>query len=179
MKREDLRNLGLTDEQVGAVMSLHGSTTADLQAITAERDSLQTQLIQRDSDIDSLKKANKGNKALQDQIKALEDQNASQKTAWEQEKTQLKLEYAVDNALAGAKVRNSKAAKALLNMDDIKFNEDGKLDGIDAQLEAIKESDAYLFDFGTNTQYKPSGGEAAGQDQVAAFQTAFGLDAGK
>lgn len=53
-------------------------------------------------------------------------------------------EAALDMAIMQAKGRNPKAIKALLDMDGITVAEDGTLKGLD--LEALKKSDAYLFE---------------------------------
>ena len=44
-----------------------------------------------------------------------------------------------------AKARNSKAVKALLDMDGLKLN-DGKIIGLDEQLSQIKEENGFLFE---------------------------------
>jgi len=51
---------------------------------------------------------------------------------------------AIDVALLAAKAKNSKALKALLNLDEVKLDGD-KLLGLDAQLESLKKSDPYMF----------------------------------
>lgn len=52
MKREDLKNLGLTDEQIEKVMAEHGKDITSLQekvnGLTSERDGLKSQLDERD-----------------------------------------------------------------------------------------------------------------------------------
>lgn len=53
--------------------------------------------------------------------------------------------YSLDNALKDAKCKNTKALKALLDMEEIKYQE-GKFEGLEKQLETLKESDGYLFD---------------------------------
>ena len=58
-------------------------------------------------------------------------------------------------------------------MDKVKFGDDGKLTGLDDQLAAIKESDAYLFDEGTKQTYNPSNGQPAGNNPVQAMIDAF------
>ena len=45
----------------------------------------------------------------------------------------------------GARARNSKAVKALLDMDGLKLN-DGKIIGLDEQLSQIKEENGFLFE---------------------------------
>lgn len=78
--------------------------------------------------------------------------------------------YSLDSALKDAKCKNTKALKALLDMDSIKY-QDGKLDGLENQLNSLKESDSYLFDiempgntggvgnFGRNNN-NPTGGDS-------------------
>ncbi len=57
----------------------------------------------------------------------------------------LKLDSAVSLALVEAKAKNPKLARAALDMSVIKLDGD-KLLGLNEQLEALKKSDAYLFD---------------------------------
>ena len=52
----------------------------------------------------------------------------------------------MENALSGAKAKNGKAVKVLLNMENVKLDSDGKLIGLSEQLDAIKKSDGYLFE---------------------------------
>lgn len=56
-----------------------------------------------------------------------------------------KLNNYIDLNLTSANVRNLKAVKALLNMDSIKADDKGEFTGLTEQLDALKESDAYLF----------------------------------
>lgn len=56
-----------------------------------------------------------------------------------------KLNNYIDLGLTSANVRNLKAVKALLNMDSIKANDKGEFEGLTEQLDALKESDGYLF----------------------------------
>lgn len=57
----------------------------------------------------------------------------------------VKLESAVNMALVESKVKNTKIAKAALDMSLVKLDGD-KLLGLSEQLENLKKSDAYLFD---------------------------------
>ena len=56
-----------------------------------------------------------------------------------------KLNNYIDLGLTSANVRNLKAVKALLNMDSIKADDKGEYTGLTEQLDALKESDGYLF----------------------------------
>ena len=110
-------------------------------AVQAKKD-LEGQIAQRDADIVELKKS-AGNNTEQQyadlQKKYKQDTEALQKRLNESRK-----HNAVDVAIMQAKGKNTKAIKALLDMDSITLKEDGTLQGLD--LESIKKSDSYLFD---------------------------------
>ena len=56
----------------------------------------------------------------------------------------MQFNHALEGALKGANVRNAKAVKALLNLENIKIDGEAII-GLNEQLEALKESDSYLF----------------------------------
>lgn len=57
---------------------------------------------------------------------------------------------AVELALTQAGARNIKAAKALLDNEKLELSDEG-IKGLEEQLTALKESDAYLFEQDTST----------------------------
>lgn len=77
MKREQLKELGLTDEQLGSVMALHGTTVNELNSnvATAEQQANQykEQLDANQSELDALKKSAKGNEELTTQLSELQE----------------------------------------------------------------------------------------------------------
>ena len=86
--------------------------------------------------------------SMKDLQKTIDELKTAGKTAEQkhaEELCRIRLEGAIDIALMGAKVKNAKAVKALLNMENVKLDEDGKLTGLDEQLEALRKSDDYLF----------------------------------
>lgn len=106
-----------------------------------------------DGKISELNTANQTIKDLQDTIKKFDgvDPEKLKKDVsdWEQKYNndigKLKLDYALETALMASKAKNTKAVKALLNHDEIKLDGD-KLLGLDAQLEAIKKDNDFLFE---------------------------------
>ncbi|MEX3715752.1 phage scaffolding protein [Cytobacillus horneckiae] len=104
---------------------------------------LKDQITSRDNQLEDLKKVDA--EALQQKIKDLQEENNNTKTDYEGKLQKQTFDYALKDALTGAKVRNPKAAKALLDLDSIKLDGE-KLLGLDAQLNTIKESDPYLFE---------------------------------
>ena len=53
---------------------------------------------------------------------------------------------AVDLALTKARARDTAIACAALNLDEVKLDKDGKVAGLDAQLETLKKDKAWLFE---------------------------------
>ena len=156
MKTEFLKSLNLSQEMIDKIMAENGKDIAAEQKkadkIIQERDSyklkaenLEIQVndanaeIQKfkDMDIDGIKKAADDWKETAEKAKADADKQISQ----------MKFDYALSAALTGAKAKNTKAVKALLDMDGLKFNDnDGKIVGLDEQLAQIKTDNDYLFE---------------------------------
>lgn len=78
-------------------------------------------------------------------IEALEQEKAALETAHAEELAAVKRAAAIDLALAAAGARNRKAVRALLDEEAVTLNADGTADGLSAQIEAIRQSDPYLF----------------------------------
>lgn len=154
MKTEFLKSLNLSQEVIDKIMAENGKDIAveqkKAEKVIQERDSyklkaesLETQVndanteIQKfkDMDIDGIKKAADDWKETAEKAKADADKQISQ----------MKFDYALSAALTGAKAKNAKAVKALLDMDGLKSN-DGKIVGLDEQLAQIKADNDYLFE---------------------------------
>ena len=156
MKTEFLKSLNLSQEVIDKIMAENGKDIAveqkKAEKVIQERDSyklkaesLETQVndanteIQKfkDMDIDGIKKAADDWKETAEKAKADADKQISQ----------MKFDYALSAALTGAKAKNTKAVKALLDMDGLNFNDnDGKIVGLDEQLAQIKTDNDYLFE---------------------------------
>ena len=77
MKREELKEQGLNDDQIDFVMAQNGKEVNALNdkinGLTNERDGLQDQINDRDTQLSDLKKSVKDNDDLKNQIKQLQD----------------------------------------------------------------------------------------------------------
>lgn len=149
MTKESLLAMGLSEEQAKKVLeTLDGEYVpkSKFQEVSEENKTLKKSVGDRDKQLEDLKKSSGDNAALQQQISDLQKANADQQKAHEAELSQLKLDNAIDLALSGAKAKNSKAVKAIMDLSKVKIGEDGKLSGFSEQLEALQKSDAYLFD---------------------------------
>lgn len=153
MKRSELEAMGLTKEQVDGIMKINGedienaksASASELTALKAENTSLSSQVKERDTQIDGLKKSAGDNEEMKKQIEQLQADNKAKDEAHAKELAQLKLDNAIDAALTAAGAKNGKAVKALIDVSKVKLGEDGKLTGWDDQIKAVQKSDAYLF----------------------------------
>ncbi|EJC6460065.1 phage scaffolding protein [Listeria monocytogenes] len=165
MKREDLKALGLTDEQIESVMTAYDQSVQSLntQIATLQQSEkeLQSQVSKRDADLKKIQKDNSDNEELKAQIKDLQKENAEQETKYQESIVSIQRDSALNNLLAETKAKNPKAVAALLDNDKIVFK-DGELSGAKEQLEALQKSDGYLFDLGTKQGgYNPPAGSTA------------------
>lgn len=186
MKREELKELGLTDEQIGSIMALHGVTVNELNSrvSTAEQQATQyqEQLEKNQNELNDFKANAKGNEDLTKQLEDLQSRFDEIKTSSEQQIADLKKSSAIDLALTQAGAKNIKAAKALLDSESLELTDEG-LKGLDDQLAALKESDGYLF--GQSEQVPPNpegkkatfgGNPSSGQNvEEDAFAKALGV----
>lgn len=149
MNREELKALGLTDEQINSVMASHGSvvnaTKEELTTVTTDRDSLKEQLTDRDTQLEALTTKATGNAELTAEIEQLKTDNATTASEYQEKLDKQAKDFAVDNYLRDTKAKNIKAVRANLDLDIVKFK-DGELTGLKEQSDALKESDAYLFE---------------------------------
>ncbi|WP_407893507.1 phage scaffolding protein [Lacticaseibacillus sp. N501-2] len=173
MTREELKAMGLSDEQVDQVMASHGKATQKLRdannKLSQQLDEATTGSTEQATQIDDLNKqlkaANKKAGQVDDLSKQLEAANGKL--------NQSTLDAAVNAQLSKAKVRNAKAARALLDPDLLKLDNEGKAPDLTEQIAALKESDGYLFDEGTKNNYKPNSGKGGTPDMTQAMVDAF------
>ncbi len=134
------------DKQVSEQIGKGFVARADYNAKNEAHKTLESQLAERDKQLEDLKKASGDSEALKRQIEELQKANKTAKEEHDKAISDLKFGYALDAALAAAKVRDSLAVKAHLKQDDLKLSEDGKITGLDSQLEKLKTENDYLFE---------------------------------
>ena len=105
---------------------------------------LEADLAARDTQLEQLKNAAGNSEELKAQIEQLQADNKKASEEWQAKMAQMQLDFAIDKALTAAKAKNPKAVKALLDLEKVKLDGEQLL-GLDDQLKAIQQSDAYLF----------------------------------
>lgn len=179
MKREELKELGLNDDQIAAVMTLYGKEVNPLKeqvdSLTSERDNLKQQVSDRDGQLDDLRKNAGKNEELQATIKQLQDDNKAAAAKYQNDLAAKEKGFKIEGALRDAKARNVKAVLSLIDTDKVSVQKDGTLDGLTDQIAAVKQSDSYLFDAENAGQPIKFGGNfgngdnnnGAGKDDIA------------
>jgi hypothetical protein len=152
MKKEDLIALGLTEEQTEKVLNANSEQLKEFvpysrfKELIDDKNELKKQISERDKQLETLKNSTGDVETLKNTIKQLQDENKASKEQYEANISKIKLENAIDNALGNAKAKNSKAVRALLDMEKIKFENDN-LSGLDEQLKVLKEAEDSKFLF--------------------------------
>ena len=188
MTRKQLEDLGLTKEQADSVMKINGddienakgTASTEIKNLQTEVEGLKTQVGDRDKQLETLKASAGDNADLKKRIEDLQTENATAKATHESELNQLKIDFAVEKALTGAKVKNIKAVKALLELDDAKLDKDGNVKGLAEQIEKLTSGDDTKFLFEAQKQTKQqqnfkgfqpgaSGGQKPGEGEKVDF----------
>ena len=148
MNRDKLREMGLSDENVSAIMAEYGKGVeagkAEKEELAAKVKQLEAQITEANGKIEAFKSMDI------DRIKAEAEEYKTkyEKTAKDsaREIEGIRLQHAVENGLRDAGARNIKAAAALLDMAKVTLNDDGTAAGLKEQLENIKKDNGFLFE---------------------------------
>lgn len=156
MKREFLEGLEvngvkLSKDLVDQIMAENGKDIAAEQAKTAAKD---TELTTARNTIKSLEEAAKKFEGTDPE--QLKKDLADLQKKYDTDLAENKRNSALELALVQAKVRDVKAAKALLNLEEIKLDGE-KLLGLDSQMEGLKKEKAWLFEEAQQKQEPPKG----------------------
>jgi|LGOV01.1.fsa_nt_gb predicted nucleic acid-binding Zn-ribbon protein len=160
MKREFLEGLGLEKEVVDKIMTVNGTDIENQKDETTKAENklsdIRIQLKTANTTITDLKKSNGDNETLQTTIKDHEATIEKLKN----DASAKEFDLALELELVKSKTRNTKALKAVLDLEKIKQKDDGSFEGLEDQLKEKMEKESYLFETGANqTIFKPKGGE--------------------
>ena len=145
--QELIKALNVTDEEAATTAIknyLDGQyvTKARFNEVNESKKSLETQLTERDNQLKELKKVDAD--ALKDKIKELEEANKAAKAQAVEQLNQLKLDSAIKITL-GDKTHDADMVASLFDKSKLILGEDGKITGLDEQLNQLKTDKAFLF----------------------------------
>ncbi len=148
MTKEELKALGLSDEQVTAIVEDYGKNYVAKSQFNNKNDELKQAKGEVDTlkgEIDGLKKSNKDNAELVAQIDKMKADAKAREEEYNGKVKQMQIDSIVERALLSSKAKNSKSVRALLNLENAEIDGD-TIKGLDAQIKALQKSDGYLFD---------------------------------
>ena len=133
------------DQKIDIVSNGNWFPKSKFDEVNENAKELKKQLKDRDTQLEDLKTKATGNEELTAKIQELTDLNKQTVQDYEQKIQDQAFNFALREALTGAKAKNPKAVEALLNRENLKLDGE-KIIGLDDQLKALQESDSYLFD---------------------------------
>lgn len=170
MKKEELIKLGLDEETAKKVET---ASTEELKGYVekgkySELETIKNQLEESNKTVnkqlEDLKKNTGDAEALKAEIQKMQDENKDKEMEYANNIKKLKVDNAVELALIGAKAKNTKAVKALLNLENLEIGEDGKVKGLEDQIKNLTkdEGTAFLFEAESKTE-TPKGTDPSGK----------------
>lgn len=156
-------------------------TKAEYEKATSQRDEYKTSL---DTVNEKLKEFNGVDVAdLKGQITTLQEDLKKKDAEYAAKEVDRAFNDSLDKAITAAGGRNPKAIRGLLDLETLKGSKD-QTEDIKKALEAVKESDAYLFGsdepfFNPVGPTNNKGGDNGGMGSLASIRAAMGLPAAK
>ena len=160
---------GLNEEQVTNILNAMSEAkiyTTSLENVDVRYNKLQEQKKQLEEaskgyekQLKDLSKNNADIEALNKMVEQLQLSNKELEAKHKLEMEKLQFDFALDKGLTDAKCKDNKVVKALLDMNSIKCQE-GKLTGLQEQIEALQKDASYLFDIETTpggSGFNPAG----------------------
>lgn len=171
MKKEELMKLeGMTEELATKIAEqsaeeLKGMIPKSrLNEVIAERDNAKKDHADVLKQLGALQKETGSVEDLKAQIQKLQDDAKESEKTHAAEMKALKINNAVETALINAKALNTKAVKALLNLEGAELDEDGTVKGLADQIKNLQTADDSKFMFGSSTMKGAKIGESGNDD---------------
>lgn len=153
MTKEQLKALGVTEELAIKIAEeskkelegyIEKSKYSELEAEKNQLSESQKTLAKQ---LEEVKKNSGDNAELKKQIEEMQNTNKAKEKEYKDNLAKIKLDNAVEIALMSSGAKNSKAVKALLNLEKAVLGEDGKITGLEEQIKALKtaEDSSFLF----------------------------------
>lgn len=161
MKRKFLEDLGLEKEAIDKIMAENGNDVnavrAEFESVKQQLEAANSQIQERDKQLEALKKSTGDNEAMQKQITDLQTENKAAKEKYESEMKDLKLSTAVKLSVAGI-AHDTDIVSGLLDKSKLILSDDGKVSGLEEQINALKKEKSFLFKEGEKTGAKSDAG---------------------
>jgi vancomycin resistance protein YoaR len=150
MKKEDFLKLGFTEEQAekaaeASAEELKGFIPkVRFDEVNNSKKQLEADIKTRDEQLEALKAVDA--EGLKAEIEKLQGENKTAKEKYEADLKKIQIDNAVEKALMGAKAKNIKAVKALLDLENAELDGES-IKGLDDQLKKLQEGEDSKFLF--------------------------------
>lgn len=142
MNREFLRQLGLDDDQVNAVMAKHGTLLSikedEITALRDKNDKLDNRVDALRSEVKNLEES--GDEKLQKKI----EEQSSEIEGLKAEKAEMKHDFAINKYVASLNTKDP--VYIAEKMKQLDLNDEGELVGADELADELKEKHPLLFE---------------------------------
>jgi len=138
-------------------------------AVAEAKKKLEKDIAERDNQLEELKKIDAD--GLKAEIERLQQENKAAKEAYENELKEIQLNNAIKLAING-KVHDVDIVSQLIKKDELVLSEDGKVVGLDEQINSLKETKGFLFiEEKQDKQEEQPGFQKVGNEQPNNHQT--------
>lgn len=167
------------EDELGKTLATDFITKSKFNEVNEAKKVSDKALEEANKTLEDLKKNANLTDEYKHQIEELKTANSKAQEEFQTQLKQIKLDTAIDTALTGAKAKNNKAVRALLDPSKIILAEDGSISGLKEQLETIVKDNSYLFETPTDSPRfggdNRRGGGNGGSSLEAMMYAAAGL----
>lgn len=130
---------------------------AKFDEATTAKTNLETQIKERDKQLETLKKTAGDKEKLENTIKQLQEENKTAKTKYETDLKNIRIDSAVKLKINGI-AQDVDIVSGLIDKTKLIVSDDGTVTGLDEQINPLKQSKPFLFKNDKGAKYDPAGG---------------------
>lgn len=159
---------------IKAELPKHFKPAEEFNARGAEIEALKEQVAKRDLDLKDLKKNAEKDSELATQLTDLQKKYAEDTKKLSEQMADLKITSAIKLSVA-TDSQDVDIVSSLIDRSKLVLKDDGTVDGLTEQVEALKSSKGFLFKGSeqTGSNYTPANGSTVGSNQVSQFDFNF------
>ncbi|MDO4754191.1 MAG: phage scaffolding protein [Bacillota bacterium] len=149
MKREFLKELGVTDDIAEKIMIEHGKAVSkslsDAEELKAENETLKSQIAESEKAVKEFEKSNKDNESLKESLDNLKKEHERIKTESAAQLKAEKVNSAVRLALSESGTKYADLLDSKFDRTKLAVGDDGSITGVKEQIAEMKKQYAELF----------------------------------
>ncbi len=149
--KELLKDVGVGDEKVNELITninkeipKYFIPKSKYNEVAEAKKQLEEEINVRNAQLEELKKSAGENENLKRQIEELQVANKQKDEEYQRQIKDLQITNAIKLALSG-KVHDEDIVSQLIKKDELVLSEDGKVIGLDEQINSLKETKGFLF----------------------------------